>query len=144
MRKEYDFSKAKLVVPPRDRRKTRITIRLDTKVLNWFRQRVHEAGGGNYQTMINEALKCYIKCYDPKSKDISLRMDPKSSATQPSDEVTKWMRAITQIVTLTHEKVDLTHKSVESLREQQAETAEGSSYFEAIETRSLESNEQLH
>ena len=61
MRKEYDFSKAELVVPPRDRRKTRITIRIDTKILNWFRKRVHEAGGGNYQNMINEALKSYIE-----------------------------------------------------------------------------------
>ncbi|MGB8991028.1 MAG: BrnA antitoxin family protein [Desulfobaccales bacterium] len=61
MRKEYDFSKAKLVVPPRDPRKTRITIRIDTKILNWFRERVHEAGGGNYQSMINEALKSYIE-----------------------------------------------------------------------------------
>jgi hypothetical protein len=62
MRKEYDFSKGKrgAIVPP-DPRKTRITIRIDTKILNWFRQRVHEAGGGNYQTMINEALKSYIE-----------------------------------------------------------------------------------
>lgn len=65
MRKEYDFSKAKRgpIVPP-DRRKTRITIRIDTKILNWFRQRVHEAGGGNYQTMINDALKSYIESYN--------------------------------------------------------------------------------
>jgi hypothetical protein len=61
MRKEYDFSEAKLVAPPIDRGKTRITIRIDTKILNWFRQRVHEAGGGNYQTMINETLRSYIE-----------------------------------------------------------------------------------
>ncbi|MCX5891336.1 MAG: BrnA antitoxin family protein [Deltaproteobacteria bacterium] len=67
MRKEYDFSKAKLVVPPIDRRKTRITIRIDTKTLNWFRQRVHGAGGGNYQTMINEALKSYIESENAKT-----------------------------------------------------------------------------
>ena len=64
MRKEYDFSKAKLVIPPKDPRKTRITIRLDTKILQWFWQRVNEAGGGNYQTMINEVLKSYIKSED--------------------------------------------------------------------------------
>jgi hypothetical protein len=65
MRKEYDFSKGKrgAIVPP-DRRKTRITIRVDTKILNWFRQQVHEAGGGNYQTMINEALRSYIESYN--------------------------------------------------------------------------------
>ncbi len=67
MRKEYDFSKAKLVIPPRDPRKTRITIRLDTKILNWFRRRVHEAGGGNYQTMINDALKSYIEGENSKT-----------------------------------------------------------------------------
>jgi hypothetical protein len=67
MRKEYDFSKAELVIPPIDRRKTRITIRIDTKILNWFRQRVHEAGGGNYQSMINETLKRYIESEDKKT-----------------------------------------------------------------------------
>jgi hypothetical protein len=67
MRKEYDFSKAKMVVPPQDPRKTRITIRIDTKILNWFRQRVDEAGGGNYQTRINEALKSYIESEDRKT-----------------------------------------------------------------------------
>ena len=67
MRKEYDFSKAKLVIPPKDPRKTRITIRLDTKILKWFWQRVNEAGGGNYQTMINEALKSYIESEDSET-----------------------------------------------------------------------------
>jgi len=67
MRKEYDFSKAKLVIPPQDPRKTRITIRLDTEILNWFWQKVDEAGGGNYQTMINEALKRYIESESKKT-----------------------------------------------------------------------------
>jgi hypothetical protein len=67
MRKEYDFSNAKLVIPARDPRKTRITIRIDTKILNWFRRRVHEAGGGNYQSMINDALKSYIECENSKT-----------------------------------------------------------------------------
>ena len=62
MRKEYDFSQGRRgAVVPSSPKKTRITIRLDTEILNWFRQRVHEAGGGNYQTMINEALKSYIE-----------------------------------------------------------------------------------
>ncbi|MGB8872979.1 MAG: BrnA antitoxin family protein [Desulfobaccales bacterium] len=67
MRKEYDFSKAALVVPPIDPRKTRITIRLDTEILKWFWRRVDEAGGGNYQTMINDALKSYIESEDSKT-----------------------------------------------------------------------------
>jgi len=69
MREEYDFSEAELVVPPKDPKKTRITIRIDTKILNWFRQRVHEAGGGNYQTLINDALKSHIKSYNAEIKE---------------------------------------------------------------------------
>jgi uncharacterized protein (DUF4415 family) len=64
MREEYDFREAELVVPSKDPKKTRITIRIDTKTLNWFRQQVHEAGGGNYQTLINDALKNHIKSCD--------------------------------------------------------------------------------
>ena len=37
--------------------KTRVTIRLDNDILNWFHNRVEEAGGGNYQTLINDALR---------------------------------------------------------------------------------------
>jgi hypothetical protein len=33
---------------------------LDDDVLEWFRQQVDEAGGGNYQTLINEALRSYM------------------------------------------------------------------------------------
>jgi hypothetical protein len=29
-------------------------------VLAWFRQQTHEAGGGNYQSLINEALREHI------------------------------------------------------------------------------------
>ena len=41
--------------------KTRITIRLDTDILNWFKKQVHEAGGGNYQTLVNQALREHIQ-----------------------------------------------------------------------------------
>ena len=58
MRKEYDFSKARRgVIVPTPKGKTRITIRLDDDVLAWFRERVNELGGGNYQTLINQALR---------------------------------------------------------------------------------------
>jgi hypothetical protein len=40
--------------------KTRITIRLDNDILDWFRNRAHAAGGGNYQTLINAALREYV------------------------------------------------------------------------------------
>jgi uncharacterized protein (DUF4415 family) len=62
MMRTYDFSKGKrgpvLPVPPR---KERITIRLDTDILDYFRDLVERAGGGNYQTSINNALRAYIK-----------------------------------------------------------------------------------
>lgn len=62
MKKEYDFSKGKrgplLPIPPG---KTRITIRIDDEILDWFRDKVDEAGGGSYQTMMNDALREYIR-----------------------------------------------------------------------------------
>jgi uncharacterized protein (DUF4415 family) len=61
MRKQYDFSKAKRgPVLPIAKGKTRITIRLDADLLDWFRGQVHSAGGGNYQTLINDALRAFI------------------------------------------------------------------------------------
>ncbi|MDD5395078.1 MAG: BrnA antitoxin family protein [Thiothrix sp.] len=39
--------------------KEKITIRLDPDVVDWFRKQVE--GGGNYQSLINEALKAHIK-----------------------------------------------------------------------------------
>jgi uncharacterized protein (DUF4415 family) len=62
MKDEYDFSRGRrgavVPVPPG---KTRITIRLDTDLLEWFRRQVHDAGGGNYQTLINDALREHVE-----------------------------------------------------------------------------------
>ncbi|HSB14844.1 MAG TPA: BrnA antitoxin family protein [Bryobacteraceae bacterium] len=61
MSKKYDFSKGRrgpVLKPPPG--KTRVTIRLDDDVLEWFRQQVDDAGGGNYQTLINEALHSFM------------------------------------------------------------------------------------
>jgi hypothetical protein len=61
MRKSYDFSKGRRgAVLRTPARKTRITIRIDDDVLEWFRKQVHAAGGGNYQTMINKALRDHV------------------------------------------------------------------------------------
>ncbi len=67
MRESYDFSRGKrgAVVRPAPG-KTRITIRLDTEVLDWFRDRVENAGGGSYQAMINQALRDHIRRSDEK------------------------------------------------------------------------------
>jgi len=62
MREEYNFKGARrgAVVPP-EPGKTRITIRVDTDILDWFRNKVNEIGGGNYQTLINQALREHIR-----------------------------------------------------------------------------------
>ncbi|HEY4961481.1 MAG TPA: BrnA antitoxin family protein [Terriglobales bacterium] len=62
MRREYDFAKAKRgSVAPASKGKTRITIRLDNGVLDWFRQQVNQTGGGSYQSLINDALREHIR-----------------------------------------------------------------------------------
>jgi uncharacterized protein (DUF4415 family) len=59
---EYDFSQGKRgALDLVGAGKTRITIRIDDDVLEWFREQVHQAGGGNYQTLINEALRAHIQ-----------------------------------------------------------------------------------
>ena len=62
MKKEYDFSKGKRgsVIPPAAG-KTRITIRIDDDILRWFRDQVHKAGGGSYQTRMNDALRSFAE-----------------------------------------------------------------------------------
>lgn len=52
--------------------KSRITIRLDADVIEHFKKLVHAAGGGNYQTLINDALREHIKAHD-KSLEKALR-----------------------------------------------------------------------
>ncbi len=60
-----DFSKGKrgAVIRP-DPAKQRITIRLDADIIEHFKGLVHAAGGGNYQTLINNALREYIEAHD--------------------------------------------------------------------------------
>jgi uncharacterized protein (DUF4415 family) len=55
--RDIDFSRGKRgpVIAP-EPGKTKISIRLDNAVLEYFRALVHKAGGGNYQTLINYAL----------------------------------------------------------------------------------------
>jgi uncharacterized protein (DUF4415 family) len=61
MKNEYDFRQARRgAVLPVPKGKTRITIRLDQDVLAWFRDQADRAGGGNYQTLINAALRQVI------------------------------------------------------------------------------------
>jgi uncharacterized protein (DUF4415 family) len=60
--RDIDFSRAKRgrVVRP-ERGKVKISIRLDRAVLEYFRAQVEQAGGGNYQSLINDALCAHMK-----------------------------------------------------------------------------------
>lgn len=70
-RDKYDFSKGRRgPVLPISPGKTRITIRVDNTVLDWFRAKVHRAGGGSYQTLMNDALHEHI---DRQSLEQTLR-----------------------------------------------------------------------
>src|SRR4029453_10671835 len=60
--RDIDFSQGKRgsVMAP-DPGKTKISIRLDNAVLDYFRGVVETAGGGNYQSLINDALVAHIQ-----------------------------------------------------------------------------------
>lgn len=72
MKREYDFSNAKrgpVVTVPKTKEK--ITIRLDRDVIDWFRAAVDRAGGGNYQTLINDALREHlVRSEEPLEKTL--------------------------------------------------------------------------
>jgi uncharacterized protein (DUF4415 family) len=76
MKDHYDFSKGKrgAVLPTPG--KERITIRLDTDILDYFRDQVDQAGGGNYQTAINTVLREHVegKKTAPQIEDIVRRV----------------------------------------------------------------------
>lgn len=74
MKDEYDFEDARrgpiLDIPSG---KTRITIRLDDDIVRWFKERVDRAGGGNYQSMINAALRRYVTESSSEPLEATLR-----------------------------------------------------------------------
>lgn len=77
MKDHYDFSKGKRgAVIPTPPGKERITIRLDADILDYFRDQVERAGGGNYQTAINAVLREYLegKRTAPQIEDIVRRV----------------------------------------------------------------------
>jgi hypothetical protein len=75
MKKNYDFKHGKRgAVLPASSGKTRITIRIDDVTLQWFRAKAHEAGGGSYQTSINDALHDFIETQDRKLEDTFRRV----------------------------------------------------------------------
>ncbi|GAB6908578.1 conserved hypothetical protein [Desulfosarcina cetonica] len=75
MKAKYDFSKGKRgAVLPSSGNKVRITIRLDQDIVDWFRSKVEEQGGGNYQSMMNNALRIYMEGQEHPLEEILRRV----------------------------------------------------------------------
>jgi len=75
MKQKYDFSNGKRgAVLPASGKKVRITIRLDRDIIDWFRSKVEEQGGGNYQSMLNDALRKYMEQQEQPLEDILRRV----------------------------------------------------------------------
>lgn len=75
MTKEQEFDggrRGPVIEPPPD--KTRITIRLDDDILEWFRTQADAAGGANYQTLINQALREFMESRDHPLEDTIRRV----------------------------------------------------------------------
>jgi uncharacterized protein (DUF4415 family) len=79
MKERYDFSQGKrgrIVAPePEPRGKTRITIRLDEDLVDYFLKEADASGGAKgYQTLINEALRQHVEGKAPKLEDTLRRI----------------------------------------------------------------------
>ncbi len=75
MKAKYDFDKGKRgAVLPSSGKKVRITIRLDRDIIDWFRSKVEEQGGGNYQTMLNDALRTYMERQEKPLEEVLRRV----------------------------------------------------------------------
>ena len=76
MKDHYDFSHGKrgAVLPTTG--KERITIRIDSDIVNYFRGEMERAGGGNYQTAINAVLREFVdgKKSTPQLEEIVRRV----------------------------------------------------------------------
>ena len=70
MIEEYDFSKGvRGSVRTTRPNTTQISFRVDDDILDWFREKV--AGGGNYQTMMNDVLRNFMGDKKGPPKDLN-------------------------------------------------------------------------
>ncbi|MBI4672003.1 MAG: BrnA antitoxin family protein [Chloroflexi bacterium] len=75
MKAKYDFSHAKRgAVDPAPKGTTRVTFAVDDEILDWFRTQVHVANGGNYQALMNHALREYIANHNRDLEEIVRRV----------------------------------------------------------------------
>ena len=94
--RDIDFSRAKrgAVVKP-EPGKTKISIRLDNAVIEFFRATVDRAGDGNYQTLINDALLEHIhrrSTLDAVRQVVREELAPYGDARRPSVRRTRSAR----------------------------------------------------
>ena len=60
MKDNYDFSQGKIgIVQPIPSHQTKLTILIDNDILEWLGEQIDEAEGGDYFTLINQALRNY-------------------------------------------------------------------------------------
>lgn len=79
MKQQYDFSRGKrgriLAPEPEKRRKTRITIRIDDDLVDYFLKEAEKSRGTiGYQTLINDALRQHLDGRAPKIEDTLRRI----------------------------------------------------------------------
>jgi len=79
MKQRYDFSKGKrgpiAALETEPRGKTRITIRLDEDLVDYFLKEAGASGGAvGYQTLINEALRQHVEGKAPKLEETLRRI----------------------------------------------------------------------
>ena len=75
MKAKYDFSKGRRgAVLSSSGNKVRITIRLDRDIIDWFRSKVEERGVGNYQTLLNDALRTYMQQQEEPIEEVLRRI----------------------------------------------------------------------
>jgi uncharacterized protein (DUF4415 family) len=79
MKQEYDFSKGKRgrIAPIKAEQggKTRITIRLDEDLVDYFLKEAERSGGSvGYQTLINDALRLHVEGRAPQLEDTLRRI----------------------------------------------------------------------
>ncbi len=79
MKQRYDFSRGTrgriVAAEPEPRGKTRITIRLDEDLVDYFLKEAEASGGAiGYQTLINEALHQHVEGKAPKLEETLRRV----------------------------------------------------------------------
>ncbi|HZP04513.1 MAG TPA: BrnA antitoxin family protein [Terracidiphilus sp.] len=79
MKEKYDFGRGKrgriTTLKAEPRGKTRITIRLDEDLVDYFLKEADASGGAaGYQTLINDALRRHVEGKAPKLEDTLRRI----------------------------------------------------------------------